>query len=149
MPDISTVWNADLQIGDWIMSGADDLQSGDDVVTAALISLFSDRLANVDDVIPDGTGDPRGWVGDLDQDVIIGSRLWLLSRSKLTQQVANGARDMATEALQWMVDDNVIASFTVTTEIVPLIQLSMQIVIYRQDGTKTALDFTNAWAGVN
>jgi phage gp46-like protein len=148
MSDTSTVWNPNLQYGDWVLVGT-NLQTGNDVETAVLISLFTDRLASPDDQIPDGTNDPRGWVGDLGQSVLIGSRLWLLSRSKLTPQVAATVQSMAAEALQWMIDDSVVASFDISTEIVLPKQLSLRVIAYKQDGTKIAMDFTNAWFGVS
>ena len=148
MSDISTIWNTALISGDWSLVGT-NLQTGNDLETAVLISLFSDRLANADDVIPDGTNDPRGWVGDLGQTVMIGSRLWLLSRSKLTSALAPIVKAMAVEALQWMIDDSVVAKFDIITEVVLPNRLNMQIIAYKQDGTKIAMDFTHAWAGIN
>ena len=67
-----------------------------------LISLFTDRLAAADDVIPDNTNDRRGWWGDLGEDFLIGSRLWLLARAKLTSDVPLKCKDYITEALAWM-----------------------------------------------
>ena len=148
MTDISTVWNTTLGSGDWVMSGA-ILQSDNDLVTSVLISLFTDRLANPDDILPNNSTDPRGWVGDLGENVLIGSRLWLLSRSKLLPSKAATAHDMASEALQWMIDDSVVVKFDINTEVVMPNQLSMQVVAYKKDGAKVAMDFTNAWAGVN
>ena len=147
--DISTVWNTDLQYGDWVLNGA-DLQGGNDIVTATLISLFTDGLANIDDVIPDGTNDPRGWIGDSGQTVKIGSRLWiLLDRSKLTQQDAATAKTMAVKALQWMIDDGVVASFDITTEAILPKQLSMQIIAHKPNGQKIPMKFNYVWSGVN
>lgn len=148
MTDISTVWNTTLGSGDWVMSGS-ILQADNDLVTSVLISLFTDRLANSDDVLPTNSTDPRGWVGDLGESVLIGSRLWLLGRSKLTQSTAAAAKDMAAEALQWMLDDSVVVRFDINTEVVMPNQLRMQVIAYKQDGTKVAMDFTNAWAGVS
>ena len=62
MSDTSTIWR-DFTRGDWVMNGA-QLQSGGDLTTAVLISLFTDRQARSDDVIPDGTTDQRGWWAD-------------------------------------------------------------------------------------
>lgn len=123
------------------------LQTGNDLETAVLISLFSDRVANPDDKIPDG--DPRGWIGDQGNSVPIGSRLWLLNRSKLTPALAPVARSMAAEALQWMIDDSVVANVDINTQIVLPNRLNMQVILYKQDGAKIAMDFTNAWAGMN
>jgi phage gp46-like protein len=147
MSDTSTIWNSAISYGDWQLSGT-NLTTGNDLITAVLISLFTDRLTNSDDVIPDGTTDRRGWVGDLDADVQIGSRLWLLSRAKLTKETAVIAKNMAQEALQWMIDDSVVASFDIITEVIFPNRLNMQVVAYKKDGTRIALDLTHAWMGL-
>lgn len=144
MSDIYTAWSPALSRGDWVLTGP-VLQSGSDVVTAVLISLFTDRVANADDDIPDGSDDPRGWWGDAGQKYKIGSRLWLLDRVKQTDEVLKLARDYATEALQWLIDDGVVAKFTVLTEWTRGGMLGMQVVAYRQDGTTVALNFSSAW----
>jgi phage gp46-like protein len=81
-----------------------------------LMSLFTDRQARDDDVIPDGPNDPRGWWGDTNPLHPIDSRLWLLDRSKQTQEVLARAHDYIVEALQWMLDDGVLAFFDMTIE---------------------------------
>src|SRR5579875_2938906 len=84
--DITTFWDPQSGRGDWALAGA-QLARGDDLITSVAISLFTDRIANADDPIPDGSTDPRGWWGDLDETYPIGSRLWLLDRSKATPDV--------------------------------------------------------------
>ena len=59
-----------------------------DLQTAILISLFTDAQASPDDMIQDGSGDPRGWWGDLGSSKPIGSKLWLLGRAKQTTRCA-------------------------------------------------------------
>jgi phage gp46-like protein len=144
MSDTSTSWNGPLNYGDWKLVGT-NLQTGSELVTAVLISLFTDRLANADDVIPDGSNDPRGWVGDLGQTVPIGSRLWLLGREKLRPAVAETAKSMAAEALKWMLDDSVVARLDIKTEIAQPNRMNMQVIAFKQDGTHVAMDFTHAW----
>ncbi|MCV5591620.1 phage GP46 family protein, partial [Escherichia coli] len=85
--------------------GTGDIVCGNDLQTAILISLFTDRLADASDETDDGNR--RGWWGDLEQDYRVGSRLWLLRRQKLTTQVALKAEAYAREALQWLKDDGV------------------------------------------
>ena len=46
----------------------------------------------------------------------MGSRLWLLSRSKATQDTVNSARLYAEEAVQWMVEDGIAESVTAEAE---------------------------------
>ena len=144
MPDISLVWDVDTSRGDWQLVGP-VLLTGNDLASAALISLFSDRIANPDDVIPDGTDDPRGWWGDLGEDQPIGSRLWLLSRAKQTQETLNNAVDYSREALQWFIDDGVVARIDVFAQWVRTSFLGLQVIFYNQDGT-TAAALSYAWA---
>ncbi|ABE29931.1 phage GP46 family protein [Paraburkholderia xenovorans LB400] len=144
MPDISLVWDVDNSRGDWQLVGP-VLLTGNDLASAALISLFSDRIANPDDVIPDGTDDPRGWWGDLGEDQPIGSRLWLLSRAKQTQETLNNAVDYSREALQWFIDDGVVARIDVFAQWVRTSFLGLQVIFYNQDGT-TAAALSYAWA---
>lgn len=141
MSDISTLWNATS--GDWALAGA-DLRSGDDLATAVVLSLFTDRVAQADDVIPDGSGDPRGWHGD-DPTAPIGSRLWLIFRAKRTQQTLTDAQSYAAEALQWMVDDGVVATFDVYVEWQVRGRLAMRVTLFKNDGTQQALEFAWVW----
>jgi phage gp46-like protein len=118
MADISIVWDSQNSRGDWqVQSG--DLLTGQDLTTACLISLFSDRVAQAGDIITDGTNDPRGWWGDVQPDGTtdaIGSRLWLLSREKQTTDTLNRAVTYAKESLQWLIDDGVAAQVKVSAQ---------------------------------
>ncbi|WP_410015801.1 phage GP46 family protein [Sodalis sp. C49] len=142
MTDITTLWNGERAVGDW-QAGQGDLLSGNDLETAILISLFSDRLARADD---DYDGDDRrGWWGDSGADYPIGSRLWLLRRRKLTLATAASAETYATEALQWLIDDGVVSSITITTRIVYPSKLTMQIIFLKPDGTLSPFNYSWAW----
>ncbi len=147
MSDTTTVWDTALGVGDWNLIGA-QLQSGDDLDTAVLISLFTDRVARPEDVIPDGTADPRGWWGD-DPLYPIGSRLWLLYRAKKTQDTLAKAQDYVAEAVQWLIDDGVVAQFDITVEWTDPSQLGIWLVAYKSDGTQQSLNYSWAWAGIN
>lgn len=116
LADLALVWanatgDADLAMID------DDLASDRGLVTAVLLSLFIDRRAESDDVPPSGdSSDRRGWWGDQFAAVEgdrIGSRLWLLDRSTLTNETLLKATQYVTEALQWMIDDKVVASIPI------------------------------------
>lgn len=144
MSDIATTWDVENSRGVWTVTGG-ALQSGDDLATAVYISAFTDRLANADDTLPDNSGDRRGWWGDLGQDKLIGSRLWLLARSKLTNSVANKAKMYLVEAMQWMIDDGVAASIDVTATIQRSSSLYTTLQINRTDGTTRSFAFRWAW----
>lgn len=143
MTDFATAYNFDPTTGigpqcDWSLSGP-DLASDQGLLSAVLISLFTDRLAAVDDELPDQSGDRRGWWGDLPLDQantagaqdLIGSRLWLLVRQKQTVQVLQKAIGYAREALQWLIDDGVAAEVDVSGAWGGLWILKLGIVVSR------------------
>ncbi len=124
------------------------LATGNDIETAILISIFSDRMAEPGDLIPDGTNDPRGWWAD--DDVPIGSRMWLLKRAKQTTKTLQRAYDYLAEALQWMIDDGVAGRFDISTRWVRTGMLGAAIVAYSPTGTILFQGkYAWAWAGIN
>lgn len=115
---ISLVYDNDTQLADLERDGK-NLLTDEGLNTACLISLFTRRQALPDDVLPEPYSHREGWWADPYADVegdLIGSRLWLLGRSKTTQAVMNQAKIYAEEALQWMVDDGVATSISVIVE---------------------------------
>ena len=119
--------------------------------TAVILSLFLDRRAAVDDVLPDGSGDVRGWWADAWPEVIgdhIGSRLWLLSREKQLQSVVLRAKEYAEEALEWLVTDGVARTVTVTAEIVGPGTLGLGIEIERPTGEAIKYSFNALWEAI-
>lgn len=115
---------------------------------AVIISLFSWRRANPDDNAPV----PMGWWGDTYPTVSgdrIGSRLWLLGREKITNDTLNRARDYATEAMQWMLDDGVAARIDITSSRSGQDSAVLGIVIYQRDGTSWDMQFDDYWRMLN
>lgn len=105
--------------------GAYDLATDSGLRSAVIISLYTDRRAEADDVPPDGTTDRRGhWA-----DPALGSRLWLLDRSKETQDVLARAREYAQEALAWLLQDGEVRAVDVTAEFVQRGVLALTVTI--------------------
>ncbi|HZR34767.1 MAG TPA: phage GP46 family protein [Nevskia sp.] len=148
MTDTATIWDVQNGRGDWVLVGR-KLQDGNDLDTAVIISLFTDRTAAPDDVIPDGSSNPRGWWGDTDPQHPIGSRLWLLDRSVQTQEVLARANDCCAEALQWLIDDGVAASIDVNAFFPAREMLGVEITINRTDGTVVPMKFQWSWKQLN
>ena len=58
--DIYILWDNSNAQGDWTLATG-DVQTGQDLETACLVSLFTDKLATPDFVPTDGSSDRRGW----------------------------------------------------------------------------------------
>ncbi len=120
--------------------------------TAVVLSLFTDRLAENDDELPDGTTNRRGvWTdtfatvdGDLQ-----GSRLWLLSRSKQQQAVVNKAMEYAEEALKWLIDDGIAKEVNVEAAAIASGVLALGIEIVKPGGETVGFKFENLWEALN
>ncbi|MDU5780389.1 MAG: phage GP46 family protein [Pantoea sp.] len=123
-------------------------QLTDPLTRAVVISLFTWRKAGQDDA-PE---EVNGWWGDTYptvQNDRIGSRLYLLKRSKLTNQTPLKAREYITEALQWLTADGVAARVDVTAQRLGINAMSASAVIQKQDGTTLTLSFDDLWSELN
>jgi phage gp46-like protein len=87
------------------------------------VSLFTDRLARIDDPLPEylpgRKSDRRGWWGDAEGDHWadpIGSRLWLLHREKELLETVARAKEYVREALAWIEERAGLSEVKVTDE---------------------------------
>ena len=97
-----------------------DLLSDEGYETAVNISLFTDARV-LPEELPAGESERRGWWGDEFNDIAgdqIGSKLWLLDRSKISEDTRNRAEEYAKDALQWFIDDGIAESVKVTATLV-------------------------------
>lgn len=128
---------------------AGDLVAEDSLRTAVILSLFLDRRANDDDILPNDSDDRRGWWADTVAPMTdygigggsasgdhIGSRLWLLSREKQLAGVLERARHYAEEALAWLVEDGVATAVSVTASSPRPGWLALTVTISLRDGSK-------------
>jgi len=150
--DIRIDWDSILQEGNFLFAN-NDLTTDEGLGTAIIVSLFTDRRAFDDDILPDSnSSDKRGLWGDLvlpdvDGDQI-GSRIWLLEREKTTKEVQERYKKYAEEALQWMIDDGVAAEVEAETERQGdpgNDRLALQIKIFKNDGTTITYKFDAWW----
>jgi len=114
--------------------------------TAVFISLFTRRLADEDDVLPDPRGHREGWWADDHTEHAgdkYGSRLWLLDRSTLSQDNLNKAKIYAEEALAWMVEDGIATSIVATAE--RMGSTAMKLTIDVEKPTQPATRWQGVW----
>ncbi len=146
--DAGLIWKemgADLAIEDLALVRDDGLK------TAVILSLFCDRRAEEDDVLPNNTGDRRGWWADTYSEIEddkLGSRLWLLSREKQLPSVLARAKEYAKEALEWMVEDGVAEDVIIETWWIRTGAMGLLAKIVRPDAPALEYKFEYLWEGM-
>ena len=113
---------------------------------AVIISLFTWRRARPDDELP--ADERMGWWGDTFPKVQhdrIGSRLWLLTREKITSATPLKAKEYIEEALTWLLEDGIASRIDVTAERQGLSMLVATCQIYKPDGSMEDIRFANIW----
>jgi phage gp46-like protein len=145
--DILVQWDNTQALGDWVLAQG-DLQTGQDLETACLVSLFSDALATPDFVPTDGTTDRRGWWADYYNPQALGSNLWQLDRAKTTRANLGLAQTTAQQCLQWLIDDGIAASILVNTQWITSTMMGIAVAITRPNGTQTRFMFGWAWSNL-
>ena len=148
MGDLALVWeptagSADLAID----AELEDLLEEEGLRTSALLSLFCDRRAEPDDELPDGTSDRRGWWADEFAEVendLIGSRLWLLDRSKRLGNVPVRCEEFVREALAWFLEDIVASEVEVVAE-TDGDRLAYLVTLHRPDAAPVSFRFAHVW----
>lgn len=143
--DIALGWNNDLWRGDWRLDDAGSLADDRDLETAVLLSLFSDRTAMPDDVIPDA-GTIRGYWADPYRRYPLGSRLWLLKREKQTETTRRRAEEYSRESLQWMIDCQAARSITTKAAWIARGLLELIIEIFPPLGERRLWRFVMTWS---
>lgn len=146
--DVALIYDPNAKAFDLAISGG-DLAGDDGLETAVLLSLYTDRRALAEDVLPDDGTDRRGWWCDAYSDRLIGSRLWLLSREKDLESVLRRAEEYASEALAWLIDDAIAEA--VEVEAVHLRRGVLQLIvgIKRPAGAITVRRYDYVWGQNN
>jgi phage gp46-like protein len=122
----------------------------DDLIRAVLNSLFSWARAEDDDELP-GISKFGFWAdtyADEEGDKF-GSRLWLLSRAKMTDENLAKAEEYAEEALQWMIDDGVATEIHATAERGDENRMNLLVEIVRPDKADLNARFMNVWENLS
>jgi phage gp46-like protein len=149
--DVRTVVVGEGLSTDWLLASP-QLDTDEGLQTALLLSLFTDRRAEADDVLPDNSGNRRGWWGDSFADVPgdrFGSRLWLLSREKQLSNALQRARDYAREAVSGLVEDGVARQVEVDAEFPRAGVLAIAVTVYRPAGDARRFRFESFWSQSN
>ncbi|MDO5352536.1 MAG: phage GP46 family protein [Succinatimonas sp.] len=120
----------------------------DSLHRAVIISLLSWARADDSD---EYDGSAYGWWGDSLSKIAgdkVGSKLWLLLRQKLTDDVIAQAKEYAEQSLQWLIDDGLCSSIDVSVER-DYDTLNMTITIFLIDSQTTTIKIEDLINGIN
>lgn len=141
---IGMTWNNALSCGDLTVTH-DGLSLDEGLVSMVIICLFTDARASSDDIIPDGTDDPRGWPGDTFSDSPWGSKLWLLDREKLTEDVRQRVADYASLAIQPLLRAGYVRNARITARISRPDRIIFTVILTRPDKTLLRIEMNKRW----
>lgn len=139
MTDLRIQWAHD---GGDLVQGLEDLELDEGLTSAVLVSLFSDGRREPDPLLPVAAQDLRGWWGEQDGDPF-GSLLWTLAREKLTPETVARARDLARDALAWLVSNEIARAVDVEADLVEPGVLRLAVHLTRGD----AIRWAHVWRG--
>lgn len=113
---------------------------------ALIISLFSWRKAHDDDEVD---GSRYGYWGDSyppAPGALIGSRLWLLKRSKLvTNETLLQAEEIIREATQWFIDDGIAQRIDVQLERSGIGTIKGVVTLFLKESGTLSVPFDDIW----
>jgi phage gp46-like protein len=156
-----SIWIAARGFAEWALAAASEtlnrggLTATRALETAIVIQLFTDKRMPVDHPLRkyvDGD-DLRGWWGDgvdVRSDLgesEMGSLLWVLARAPLTEDTRRWAETLASDALQTLIGQRIVARIDVTAIAEPAIgRLDLLVKVYRSNGS-LAVDrrFDDIW----
>lgn len=152
--DIKILWDSDLVEGD-IKLEDEDLVREEGLETSVIMSLFTDRRAQDDDILDD-PDDKRGWWGDrlenegddIEDYHQIGSRLWVIERASTTNANLQKAKIFIEEALEWMIEDGVASTIEVEVERQGRPEnaiLAFKVIITKSDGIIEEYTYDDVW----
>ena len=116
------------------------------------VSLFTDALADLDDMPPDLGTDRRGWWADAGRaaEDSMGSRIWLHRREKRTEAARLAVERAAQAAVDWLARDGLASSVAVTATLPdrPRDAIALQVVLVEPNGVRRDWKVDLLWSGL-
>lgn len=145
MTDLACFWN-DTH-GDFLVTDG-DIVTDDGLKSEVLRALFSDARAASSDILPAGQTNRRGWWGNMfsdDPEDNYGSKLWLLSREKQTEQTRVRANQIIVDALDYLKRKGLTDRIDVVTEWIGQGRLGIAVVIWRPKADVAEYRYNFTW----
>lgn len=121
-----------------------DFKKDSDLQNAIYVSLFFDRAADPSDKVTGSyTG---GYWGDPFLGDPIGSKLWILERRVVTRETSAFAKKYVEEALKWLIDAGVVASFDINVTLRKNGDgINIDLQAFQPDGRSLNFNYSYLW----
>ena len=158
----NTFWESDFTLtdglqtqGDWTIDG-DSAFENNEIYSAVLMCIFTDRRAPQDLELPGDDDDRRGYHGDFYDvrtergEAELGSLLWLYERAALTDDNIKGMEDAIRDCLLPLESQGLVADYDVTVEADKNTgKVCVGVTLYAQSRQKIFdARFTRLWAAI-
>ena len=142
---------------DWLMSPVTIIGEAADLQSAVIVALGTDALASKTEQLPDlDATDRRGWWGDMDAEEIwgawpVGSKLWLLSRAKITGPLASEggtvarANSYARDAMRPFITNRIASKVDVDASRTATGRIDVSVVLNRGPDLNIELRYADLW----
>lgn len=125
-------------------TGALELEEG--LTTSALLTVFTWAPATEEEIRAAGLDVQQGWWGDADSvrdsgEPVIGSKLWLLSRSSTRVTNLRKAEEYVKQAFAWWIEEGLAESVQVTATRPRPGMLGLEIIINRPERAGSRVSF--------
>ena len=143
---------------DWLMTPANLIDDGPALQTAMIIALGTDARAADSDILPNpDSTDRRGWWGDMDAEEIwggwpVGSKLWLLSRAKITGASSSEGATLARaegytrDAMRPFVTNRIASRVDVNAMQIGTGRIDVDLTMYRGPVSAVDLRYSELWS---
>jgi phage gp46-like protein len=127
-----------------------DVERDDGFETAVLVTLSTDKRADDGDPLPDDSGYRGGFWGDtipVVADYKMGTKLWLLQRSKTIDEIPAITKEYLLDGFSWMIDDGIIDSVEISVERRRDLKttIAFGLTFYRPEGNSIFYSFYYNW----
>ena len=116
------------------------------------VSLFTDALAELEDMTVDLGTDRRGWWAHAGRAVedSMGSQIWLHLREKRTETARLAIERAAQASVDWLARDGLASSVTVTATLLdrPRDAIALQVVLVEPNGVRRDWKVDLLWSGL-
>lgn len=119
--------------------------------TAVIITLVTDKAADVGDTLPEEYSIYKGgcWMDSVPPvpDFKMGSKLWLLKRAKTENEVPAMAKEILLDAFKWMIEDTIIDRMEVEVERKRDLRttIAFRLIFYKPEDTVVSYRFYYNW----